>query len=374
MVQPYQQESNLSSQEVHITQQVLEIGKIAITGNIVPSHWYQTLTFANGKPHFVAVTLLSDIVYWYRPTEVRDEHTGQVIGLKKKFRADFLQRQTKAYSKQFGFSEKQIQEALKYLEDNGYIKRHFRDINLGVDTGTLSNRQFIELIPSSVEKIQKIATYTPTGRDPTPPKSTPRTPQVAYTNTTTKSSSKSSKCYSPSSEKKEGPPQVLPKKKQEEIDDILATCTPEQKKIYWKLVRKMPENKEDRMIRPLMCARIAQNNSINSVEVAILVYDQDCIRKGRKGSRIDSMEAYIVAAINNKRIPMSEEAEQNREYFIKWSKDKHQHHFELVDKYVVFKMLPGTEVTLNMKDIDNFKKQLDDKYQSSLGQGQQKYD
>ncbi len=29
---------------------------------------------------------LADIVYWYRPTEVRDELTGQIVGYKTKIK------------------------------------------------------------------------------------------------------------------------------------------------------------------------------------------------------------------------------------------------------------------------------------------------
>nr|WP_232204056.1 hypothetical protein [Atopobium sp. oral taxon 810] len=38
--------------------------------------------------------ILADIVYWYRVTEVRDEQSGEVVGMRKKFRADMLQRNT----------------------------------------------------------------------------------------------------------------------------------------------------------------------------------------------------------------------------------------------------------------------------------------
>ncbi|MFP1483844.1 hypothetical protein ACLB1S_19830 [Escherichia coli] len=34
----------------------------------------------------------SEIVYWYRPTEVRDEHTGALLGYRKRFQGDKLQR------------------------------------------------------------------------------------------------------------------------------------------------------------------------------------------------------------------------------------------------------------------------------------------
>lgn len=59
------------------------MGQIAITGNVTPVQWYKTVLRDNGKPHLLAITILSDLVYWFRPTEVRDERSGQVIGWKK---------------------------------------------------------------------------------------------------------------------------------------------------------------------------------------------------------------------------------------------------------------------------------------------------
>lgn len=60
-----------------------KIGEIAITGNIIPQMWYETLKKDDGKPYFQAIVILADIVYWYKPVEVRDEKTGRVVGYKK---------------------------------------------------------------------------------------------------------------------------------------------------------------------------------------------------------------------------------------------------------------------------------------------------
>ena len=60
------------------------VGEMNLTGNIIPEAWYRTIT-KNGKPCSLAILLLADIVYWYRPTEHRDETTQNVI-YKKKFR------------------------------------------------------------------------------------------------------------------------------------------------------------------------------------------------------------------------------------------------------------------------------------------------
>ena len=143
---------------------VLEVGQIAIKGNIVPDHWYQRLAFENGKPNFVAVTLLSEIVYWYRPTIEKDEETGLAKPPLKKFKADFLQRNTKHFSDKFGFSEKQTRDGLRFLETQGLINRHLRTITT-TQGMVCSNVQFIELIPSALRSLQKVHSYCPPGQE-----------------------------------------------------------------------------------------------------------------------------------------------------------------------------------------------------------------
>ncbi|MCR5235446.1 MAG: hypothetical protein K6E53_16315, partial [Lachnospiraceae bacterium] len=69
-----------------------EIGKLYFSGNIIPETWFYTIVNESGKPNLLAINILADIVYWYRPTEVSDEKTGKIT-YKKKFRdKDFLQK------------------------------------------------------------------------------------------------------------------------------------------------------------------------------------------------------------------------------------------------------------------------------------------
>ena len=104
------------------------IGKINITGNIVPDIWYEMLRTEGNRPYYLAIALLAEIVYWYRPTEVRDEKTGQVLGWKKKFKDFALQRDYIDFVEHYGEEKKTIQRALEYLESKNLIKRDPRDI------------------------------------------------------------------------------------------------------------------------------------------------------------------------------------------------------------------------------------------------------
>ena len=76
-----------------------EIGKIHFTRNIVPDEWYGTIQKESGKPYHLAIAILSDIVFWYRPVEIRDEATGKLVRWQKKFKGDMLQKSYKSYEK-----------------------------------------------------------------------------------------------------------------------------------------------------------------------------------------------------------------------------------------------------------------------------------
>ena len=84
-----------------------QLRELAFTGNVIPQIWYRVFVksdLKHPKPHMLAINILADIVYWYRPREIRDEGTGQVIGYQKKFRDDMLQRSYVQIAEQFGCS------------------------------------------------------------------------------------------------------------------------------------------------------------------------------------------------------------------------------------------------------------------------------
>ncbi len=120
------------------------MGEVNFSGNITPQIWYQTILTDSGKPYYLAIAILSDIVYWYRPTEIRDENTGHVIGWGKKIQGDMLQRNYEHFAKMYGESKKTITRAIVRLENLGVIKRVFQ--NLTLENGsTLNNVLFLDL-------------------------------------------------------------------------------------------------------------------------------------------------------------------------------------------------------------------------------------
>lgn len=99
-----------------------------IKGNVTPVEWFRTIVRKNGKPHLLAITILSDLVYWYRPTEIRDERSGTLIGWKKRFKADLLQKDYNTYVEMLGESKNSIKAAFDVLEELGVITRILRNV------------------------------------------------------------------------------------------------------------------------------------------------------------------------------------------------------------------------------------------------------
>lgn len=124
------------------------VGRISITGNIIPQIWYKTITHPSGKPYLEAIVILSDIVYWYRPTEVRDERTGEFIAYRKRFKADLLQRSYADLAQQFGISKREATNAVVALEKIGVVRRHLRTID--VNGTKMANVLFLELVPKAL--------------------------------------------------------------------------------------------------------------------------------------------------------------------------------------------------------------------------------
>ncbi|PFU84774.1 primosomal replication protein N [Bacillus cereus] len=129
---------------------VLQIGQINFRGNVIDHGWFKTLTLDNGKPNIVAITILGEIVYWYKPTEVRSEESSQVQ-YKQKFKADTLQKSYQQLADSFGFTKRQVKEACDFLKERGLIKIEFRTIL--VNGTKCNNVMYVEPVPEMIQKI-----------------------------------------------------------------------------------------------------------------------------------------------------------------------------------------------------------------------------
>ena len=61
-----------------------EVGEMSFVGNIIQDVLYHAITKENGHANLNAIVLLAEIVYWYRPSEVEDELSSRLTGMKKK--------------------------------------------------------------------------------------------------------------------------------------------------------------------------------------------------------------------------------------------------------------------------------------------------
>ena len=126
-----------------------EIGKIHFTGNIVPDEWYGTIQKESGKPYHLAIAILSDIVFWYRPVEIRDEVTGKLVRWQKKFKGDMLQKSYKSYEKKLRESRRSVKEAIDFLVRIGAVIREFRDVKT-IGDGILRNVMYLSVVPDVI--------------------------------------------------------------------------------------------------------------------------------------------------------------------------------------------------------------------------------
>ena len=129
---------------------VLKVARINLQGNTLDQGWFKYLTLENGKPYMVAITILSEIFYWYKPTEIKDERTNE-IQYKQKFKADKLQKSYQQLADSFGFTKRQVLEACKYLVKRELIAIEFRTII--VNGKRHNNVMYVEPIVESIEKI-----------------------------------------------------------------------------------------------------------------------------------------------------------------------------------------------------------------------------
>lgn len=141
-----------------ITPTVAAIGQMHFEGNIIPHSWYKAIAFPNGKADLNAIVILAEIVYWYRPTIERDEATGDVISIRKKFRDDMLQRHYQSFADQFGLTVRQCKDAVARLIMLGLVRRELRTVE--TPQGKIGNVPYFEPVVDELQRISSpVITY-----------------------------------------------------------------------------------------------------------------------------------------------------------------------------------------------------------------------
>jgi len=130
---------------------------VNLTGNVVPNTWYQHITMGKRKnPDLLAILILADIIYWYRPSEIRSPETNEIIGYKQKFQGDMLQKTYQSYATFFGVSKYQVKRAIDNLVKLGLVRREFRNVEAKNGT-TIANLMHLEPVIDNVLKISQDA-------------------------------------------------------------------------------------------------------------------------------------------------------------------------------------------------------------------------
>ena len=115
-----------------------------LTGNITPHDWYKKFTNSRGRPDLSLISVLAEIVYWYRPKKVKDNQTGDITYVNK-FLGDAWQTSYEHFEKKFGFNREKLRRIFVKLEQMGICYREFRNVKLRGQT--YNNRLFIHLSP-----------------------------------------------------------------------------------------------------------------------------------------------------------------------------------------------------------------------------------
>lgn len=168
-------------------------GSLGIQGNIIPETWYGHLKLPSGRTDLNAIVILAEIVYWYRPSQIKDEETGKVTW-HKKFHADKLQKSYQQLADKFGLTKRQVSDAVHRLVDQGLITTELRDMT--VKGLRLTNVMFMEPVYKRVLEITTTlaegdgaengdTSPESTGDPPTIERDTPPAQDHTYTETTT---------------------------------------------------------------------------------------------------------------------------------------------------------------------------------------------
>lgn len=134
------------------------IAQIHFEGNITPPSWCHHIRYTNKRGSYtdhLAILLLADIVYWYRPSEIRDESSGMTKTWKQKFQGDAFNRTYERYAVMMGCTMTQVVKSMHLLQDLGLIEIEARKITM--PNGRVANN-VTHFIPV-VDAITKI-TYT----------------------------------------------------------------------------------------------------------------------------------------------------------------------------------------------------------------------
>lgn len=142
--------------EANMTEVVEAVGRMKFEGNIVPRAWYRTIVTKTSQgsstADLLAIVVLAEIVFWYRPGPGFDDVSGMPCKCRKKFAADKLQLGYADLAARLGLTKRQVESAVGRLVDQGLISREFRTVT-GKDGRRIPNVMFLEPNPVRLSEV-----------------------------------------------------------------------------------------------------------------------------------------------------------------------------------------------------------------------------
>ncbi len=138
----FKSEEIVANRQYNISRQYI------LYGNITPSQWYQEFTTNKGTADLALISVLSEIIYWYRPKRVKDPVTGNITYVTK-FLGDAWQTSYEHFQRRLGFNREKLRRIFVKLEQMEICLREFRDVKLRGQT--YNNRLFIHLSSSFLD-------------------------------------------------------------------------------------------------------------------------------------------------------------------------------------------------------------------------------
>ncbi|NMB20899.1 MAG: hypothetical protein GX979_08525 [Firmicutes bacterium] len=134
-----------------------KISMLPLQGNLIPQNWYKHVQLEDkrgNRADMIAITILADIVYWYRATVLEDTTTGQQRA-RTKFHADKLQKSYDDWAETFCLTKRQVQEACARLVEQGLVTREARTIK--ARGKVYNNVLFWEPVVDRIQEITEVA-------------------------------------------------------------------------------------------------------------------------------------------------------------------------------------------------------------------------
>ncbi|GBC63874.1 hypothetical protein DENIS_4873 [Desulfonema ishimotonii] len=100
---------------------------VRFAGNLIPHSFHRHIRRESGTTDFEGVGIMSDILYHYRPAEIRDRKTGRITGYRQRFRGDKFQISYLQYAEHYGISKGQVTTAVKNPDRLGLVFREIHD-------------------------------------------------------------------------------------------------------------------------------------------------------------------------------------------------------------------------------------------------------